>query len=95
MQSTSNDNGDLDEILIAYVAEHRKPSFEAACDYLGRFPQFARELIEFTVEWAVLAQAPAVSSRDGERDMEQMADDALAQLHGLFVPVDQRRARFD
>jgi hypothetical protein len=89
---TSQDASDgeiteLDDVLSAFVAEHRRPSFGALCAYVQRHPRYARELIEFTVEWAVLAQAGAVRSREDERRMEEMTKEALADLHELFSPM--------
>jgi uncharacterized protein YozE (UPF0346 family) len=83
--------GDLEDVFAAFMADHRKPSFDALCDYLQRHPRFARELIEFTVEWVILADLRP-RSREAERAAERMAEDALAQLHALFSPAgrDQR-----
>jgi hypothetical protein len=81
------ETGDLDDVFAAYVAEHRQPSFDALCDYLQRHPRYARELIEFTVEWAVLVQAGPARSREEERQRDRMAGEALAQLHDLFSPA--------
>src|SRR4051812_37013777 len=88
---SDDDVADLEDVLAAFMADHRKPSFEALCDYLQRHPRFARELIEFTVEWAVLAD---VRPRGGEaeRAAERMAEEALARLHALFSPVCSPRA---
>jgi hypothetical protein len=78
--------GDLDDVFASFVAEYSKPSFDALCDYLQRYPRYARELIEFTVEWAALGQAGTARSREGERQRERVAAEALAHLHELFSP---------
>jgi hypothetical protein len=83
---SEDDVADLEDVFAAFMADHRKPSFEALCDYLQRHPRFARELIEFTVEWAVLADVRP-RGREAERAAERMAVEALAQLHALFSPV--------
>jgi hypothetical protein len=85
---------DLEKVLAAFMEDHRRPSFEALCDYLRRHPRFARELIEFTVEWAVLADLQP-RSREAERAAERMAGDALAQLHALFSPAGTTPDRTD
>ena len=77
---------ELEDVFAAFMADHRKPSFEALCDYLQRHPRFARELIEFTVEWAILADLRP-RGREAERAAERMAEDALAQLRALFSPA--------
>jgi hypothetical protein len=81
------ESGDLDDVLAAYVAEHRQPSFDALCDYLQRHPRYARELIEFTAEWAAFARAGAARSREEERRRDRMAGEAVAHLHELFSPT--------
>jgi hypothetical protein len=83
---SDDDVADLEDVLAAFMADYRKPSFEALCDYLQRHPRFARELIEFTVEWAVLADLRPRGG-EAERAAERMAKDALARLHALFSPV--------
>jgi hypothetical protein len=81
-----DEDSDLEAVLAAFMAEHRRPSFDALCDCLRRHPRFARELIEFAAEWAVLADVRP-RSREAERAAERMAADALARLHALFSPA--------
>ena len=88
LRPSDDDVADLEDVLAALMADHRKHSFEALCDYLPRHPRFARELIEFTVEWAVLAGMQP-RGREAERAAERMAKDALAQLHALFSPAER------
>jgi hypothetical protein len=83
---TDDDVADLEDVLAAFMADHPKPSFEALCDCLRRHPRFARELIEFAVEWAVLADVQP-RGREAERAAERMAEEALAQLRALFSPA--------
>jgi hypothetical protein len=71
--------GDLDAVFAAFVAEYRQPSFEAVCAYLQRYLRYARELIEFSVEWAALARVGAARSREEERRRERRAEEALTQ----------------
>jgi hypothetical protein len=84
--------GDLEDILAAFMADYPQPSFEALCDYLHRHPRHARELIEFTVEWAVLGQAGAGLWRGRQQELDRMAQDALTQLHDLFSPLAHQTA---
>ena len=94
-QRPSDDEvADLEDVLAAFLADHRTPSFEALCDYVQRHPRFARELIEFTVEWAVLVDVRP-RGREAERVAERMAEDALARLHALFSPVAAAREQTD
>jgi hypothetical protein len=84
--------GDLDAVFAAFVAEYRQPSFEAVCAYLQRYLRYARELIEFSVEWAALARVGAARSREEERRRERRAEETLMQLHELFSPAGARGA---
>ena len=87
--------GDLEEILAAFVAEHPQPSFENLCAYLRHHPRYARELIEFTVEWAVLGHAGGGLWRGHQKELDQMAQTALTQLHELFSPLGHQTADKD
>lgn len=49
----------LDDILDAYVAENEGPSHAALAVWTQRYPQYERELAEFTAQWSLMHWLPA------------------------------------
>lgn len=70
----------LDDVLNEFVAEYERPTSEALEMWVGRYPQFRRELIDFVEAWAeqtVLPEASALTADEEERIVDRAMSHAL------------------
>jgi len=70
----------LDDVLNEFVAECESPTSEALGAWVGRYPQFRRELIDFAAAWAeqmVLPEAPELTQHEEERIVDRVMSHAL------------------
>ena len=70
----------LDDVLNEFVAEYERPTSEALETWVGRYPQFRRELIDFVEAWAeqiVLPEAPTLTADEEERIVDRVMSHAL------------------
>lgn len=70
----------LDDVLNEFVAECESPTSEALEMWVGRYPQFRRELIDFVEAWAeqtVLPEAPELTADEEERIVDRVMSHAL------------------
>lgn len=54
----------LEDVLNEYLASEPKPSYEALEKWSKRFPEHKEELVEFTVSWSKLENAPKSDAQD-------------------------------
>ena len=60
----------LNDVLSEFVAQYDRPTRKALLVWIGRYPQYERELIEFVAAWAeqeILPPARELSSEDEKR----------------------------
>jgi len=76
MPQTTGTQATLDEIIDEYVAQSPEPSYEALAQWIGRYPQYAQELTDFTVSWSLAERLPL---DPGELTAEETA--ALLSKH--------------
>lgn len=50
----------FDEVLDAYLSASKVPNREALTDWIRRFPEYEKELIDFTIAWSETEHLPAV-----------------------------------
>src|SRR5579883_525319 len=70
----------LDDVLNEFVAEYEGPTSEALEVWVGRYPQFRRELIDFVEAWAeqtVLPEAPELTADEEDRIVDRAMSHAL------------------
>src|SRR5579862_1671893 len=70
----------LDDVLNEFVAECESPTAAAVKAWVGRYPQFRRELIDFAAVWAeqmVLPVAAELSQDEEERIVDRVMSHAL------------------
>ena len=70
----------LDDVLNEFVAEYERPTCEALEVWIGRYPQFQRELIDFVAAWAeqiLLPEAPKFTADEEERIVDRVMSHAL------------------
>jgi hypothetical protein len=70
----------LDDVLNEFVAEYERPTSEALEMWVGRYPQFRRELIDFAAAWAeqiALPETPELTAEEEERIVDRVMSHAL------------------
>jgi len=70
----------LDDVLNEFVAEYERPTSEALEVWVGRYPQFRRELIDFVAAWVeetTLPESPALTVEEEERIVDRAMSHAL------------------
>lgn len=70
----------LDDVLNEFVVEYEQPTAEALKTWIGRYPQFRSELIEFAAAWAeeiILPSAPEMTTEEEERLVDRAMSHAL------------------
>lgn len=72
----------LEEVLNEYVVLEPVPSQKALNRWVRRYPQFRKELTEFTVSWALMEELPPSA------DVEEVDDETLV-LRGMSVVQDR------
>ena len=60
--NNSFEPGSVQQVLDAYFEASSKPSREILAEWIARYPQYKRELIDFTVGWI---QAERLPKREG------------------------------
>jgi hypothetical protein len=79
--------GDMDEllekILDAYAAAEPGPSRTTLAEWIREYPQFARELTEFTARWQLLEWTDEASAVDGATPSDTVPDDDRLLLRGM------------
>ena len=60
----TNINDTLEEVLNAYIAEASSPTHSALKQWTKRYPQYEKELIDFTVNWILMNELPSASDAE-------------------------------
>lgn len=72
----------LNEILDAYVAAAQTPDREVLREWIRKYPQYERELTDFTVSWIQMEEFPPIE-RD-EPDDDTLLLRAMSILQNLY-----------
>jgi hypothetical protein len=73
-----NEQEALEDVLDAYVASNSVPSQQALKEWIRRYPNYRRELIEFTVSWTMIEHLPP------SPDVDEI-DEELLVVRGMSV----------
>lgn len=73
----------LEDVLDAYAASAPGPSRTALAEWIPEYPQFARELTEFTAEWQVLEWIDESTGIDAAETSDFVADEDRLLLRGM------------
>jgi hypothetical protein len=69
----TRDDDRLDQIIESYSASAGGPSYESMLAWISRYPEYEREIIDFTVDWFMAEQtAPALGEADEELTAETL-----------------------
>ena len=77
----------LDDVLDAYSEASEIPSREILADWIARYPQYERELIEFTVAWIQSEELPEIPG-----DQKDLSARLQGGLHIVQQIYEKRRA---
>lgn len=60
----------LDEVIEAYMASAPGPDSDSLSEWIARYPQYARELMDFAAHWSLVEALPPreVSTQDSEEE---------------------------
>lgn len=72
---------ELEDVLDAYVAAAQGPDNASLTDWIRRYPQYARELMEFAARWSLMETLPAA------REVAEVTEETLV-LRGMSVVQD-------
>ena len=59
----------LDDILGAYISAVQKPNRESLIEWIQQYPQYERELTEFTVAWIQMEVFPPKKREEPENNI--------------------------
>ena len=77
----------LDDILDAYVTAAKIPNREVLREWIRKYPQYERELVDFTVAWIQMEELPPIK-RD-EPDYDILALRAMSIVQNLYNDNEQ------
>jgi transcriptional regulator with XRE-family HTH domain len=58
----------LDNILDAYVTEVETPNLEVLKEWIRKYPQYQRELTDFTIAWIQMEELPPINRNKTDHD---------------------------
>jgi hypothetical protein len=73
----------LEDVLDAYAAAEPGPGNATLKEWIREYPQYARELMEFTAQWQLLEWADDGPGGDGEPSREVVSDEDPHFLRGM------------
>lgn len=73
----------LENVLDAYAASEPGPSRATLSEWIRTYPQFARELTQFTAKWQILEWADDAAATDADVASDVVPDDDKLFLHGM------------
>lgn len=72
----------VERVLDAYLTASAEPSRENMAEWIARYPQYERELVEFTVAWIRSTRLPAADSLEPDRGKQvQIAMEAARRVY--------------
>ena len=77
----------LDDVLDSYSEASEKPSREILTEWIAHYPQYERELIEFTVAWIQSEELPEILVV--QQDITESVQGGLRIVQQIF---EERRA---
>lgn len=88
---TQKEKPTLDDVLNEFVAAYEEPTAEALESWAARYPQFRKELVDFTAAWAeqlVLPPAPELSAEQEKL----LVDRAMSHVQNVVFKREQSEA---
>jgi hypothetical protein len=72
----------LDDVLDAYSEASEEPSRKILAEWIASYPQYERELIEFTVAWILSEELPEIP--DDQQDINARIQSGLRVTQKIF-----------
>lgn len=74
----------LDDILDAYVTEVETPNLTALKTWIRKYPQYQKELTDFTIAWIQMEELPPINRDKTDHDILVLRAMSVVQnLHGI------------
>ena len=80
----------LNDILNEFVAQYDRPTREALLVWIGRYPQYERELIEFVAAWAEQEIFPPARELSSE-DEKKIVNRAMSHVQNVIYNQSENR----
>jgi hypothetical protein len=90
----STHDQELEDVLDAYLSATGTPTHEALTAWVRRYPQYERELTEFTVDWSLLRHLPPATGTASVVEATLVAR-GMETLRPLLGAVAQEQATSD
>src|SRR5258707_8977583 len=84
---TSSGRELLEDVLQAYALAEPSPSYDALSDWIRRYPQFERELTEFTASWTIMQVVPSSSQSEERGDEDRFVLRAMSILENVLHAI--------
>jgi hypothetical protein len=91
MEKMGIEQDDLDKILEEYAVSEPQPDFKSLAKWIQQYPQFERELTEFTARWGLLKWLPDPPEGD-EADEERLLLLGMSKVQSVLYRRQQSRA---
>lgn len=79
----------LDEILDAYVAAAQIPNREVLREWIKKYPQYERELTDFTVAWIQMEETS--TANHGKPDIDHLVLKAMSTVQNLYNDIESKK----
>jgi hypothetical protein len=79
----------LDDVLNEFVIDHDQPTREALQTWIGRYPQYRRELVDFAAAWAEQRALPPAAELSAEEE-NSVANRAMSEVQNVLYARDAR-----
>ena len=82
----------LDDVLNTFVQENDRPTAGNLQEWVDRYPQFRKDLIDFAAAWAEQLVLPAAEGIGAETE-KLLVDRAMSHVHNVAYNHDVERLR--
>lgn len=80
----------LDDVLNEFVSSNENPTHAYLMEWINRYPQFAKELTEFTVSWSVMKTLPPIG--EISKDLEdRLINKGMSVVQNLLYMKKQEK----
>ena len=77
----------LEDVLQAYALAEPGPGYDALSEWVRRYPQFERELTEFTASWTIMQVMPASPQLEESVNEERLVLRAISILENVLHTI--------
>lgn len=81
----------LDEVIEAYLASAPSPSSDSLSEWIARYPQYARELMDFAAHWSLVDTLPPREALDQEAEEEALVSRGRSMFQDVWRREHERQ----